>query len=94
MESTQFLKVTTIVYESDDLDEIIGESNARSYKRTVLIPYVNIYFLQEGIDKRETEIILDDGETIIALEKLAVIEEKWHKWYELNYSLHFYSKLN
>jgi hypothetical protein len=94
MISTEFLKVLTIVYETDDLDEIIGDSNARSFKRHVLIPYSNIFFLQEGIDKRETEIILIDGETIIALEKLATIEEKWHKWYELNHSLHFYTKSN
>ena len=94
MESTEFLKVMTIVYETNDLDEIIGDSNARSYKRHVLIPYINIFFVQEGIDKRETEIILIDGETIIALEKMAVIEERWHKWYELNHSLTFYTKTN
>ena len=94
MESTEFLKVMTIVYETNDLDEIIGDSNARSYKRHVLIPYINIFFVQEGIAKRETEIILIDGETIIALKKMAVIEEKWHKWYELNHSLTFYTKSN
>ena len=94
MANEEFLKVLTLVYESDELEEIIGESNAKSYKRHVLIPYSNIFFLQEGIDKRETEIILLDGETIIALEKIVVIEEKWHNWYDKNYSLHFYSKFN
>ena len=94
MANEEFLKVLILVYESDELEEIIGESNARSFKRHVLIPYSNIFFLQEGIDKRETEIILIDGETIIALEKLAVIEEKWHNWYELNHSLTFYTKSN
>ena len=94
MANEEFLKVLTLVYETDELEEIIGDSNAKSYKRHVLIPFNNIFFLQEGIDKRETEIILIDGETIIALEKFAVIEEKWHKWYDKNYSLHFYSKFN
>ena len=94
MANEEFLNVLTLVYETDELEEIIGDSNAKSYKRHVLIPFNNIFFLQEGIDKRETEIILVDGETIIALEKFTVIEEKWHKWYDKNYSLHFYSKFN
>ena len=76
MANEEFLNVLTLVYETDELEEIIGDSNAKAYKRNVLIPYSNIFFLQEGIDKRETEIILVDGETIIALEKIAVIEEK------------------
>jgi hypothetical protein len=94
MANDEFLKIQTIVYESDDLDEIIGESNAKSYKRTALIPYNTIFFCQEGIDRRETEIVLHTGETIIALEKLAVIEEKWQNWYNKNYTLQFYNKFN
>jgi hypothetical protein len=93
MESIDFLKVLTVVYESDDLDEIISKE-AKAYKRFVIVPFANIFYMQEGIDKRETEIILEDGEIIIALEKIAVIEEKWQKWYQLNYSLTFYTKLN
>lgn len=94
MVNDDFLSVLTLVYETDELEEIIGDSNAKAYKRHVLIPYNNIFFLQEGIDKRETEIILVDGETIIALEKMSLIQDKWQNWYNKNYSLHFYSKFN
>jgi hypothetical protein len=94
MESTEFLNVLTLVYEDNDLDEIIGNTNPKTYKRQIVIPYANIFFVQEGIDKHQTEIYLSDGELIIALEKIAVIEEKWHLWYNKYYSLHFYTKAN
>ncbi len=80
MENTEFLKVLILVYEHDEADEIIGTSNGKSFKRQILIPFINIFFIQEALDKRETEIILIDGETIIALEKFAIIEAKWYEW--------------
>ena len=42
--------------------------------------FINIFFITEALDKRETEIMLIDGETIYALEKFAVIEAKWQEW--------------
>jgi hypothetical protein len=94
MESTEFLKVLILVYEYDDVDEIIGTSNGKSYKRQILIPFSNIFFIQESLDKRETEIILIDGESILALEKFAVIEAKWYEWTNQHNSLIKNSKLN
>jgi hypothetical protein len=94
MESTEFLKVLILVYEYDDVDEIIGTTNGKSYKRQILIPFANIFFIQEGLDKRETEIILIDGESIIALEKFAVIEDKWCEWTNQHNSLIKNSKSN
>jgi hypothetical protein len=94
MESTEFLKVIILVYEYDDVDEIIGTSNGKSYKRQMLIPFINIFFITEGLDKNETEIMLIDGETIFALEKFAVIEAKWQEWSNYNNSLLKKTKLN
>jgi hypothetical protein len=94
MESTEFLKVLILVYEYDDADEIIGTSNGKSYKRNILIPFANIFFIQEALDKRETEIILTDGESILALEKFAVIEAKWAEWNNQHNSLFKNSKFN
>jgi hypothetical protein len=94
MESTEFLKVLILVYEYDDVDEIIGTSNGKSYKRQILIPFINIFFIQEALDKRETEIMLIDGETIYALEKFAVIEAKWQEWSNQYNSLFKNSKYN
>ena len=94
MESTEFLKVLILVYEYDDVDEIIGTSNGKSYKRHILIPFINIFFIQEALDKRETEIMLVDGETIIALEKFAIIEAKWQEWSNEHNSLLKKTKLN
>lgn len=94
MENNDFLKVLTLVYEYDDVDEIIGNTNSKSYKRNILIPYINIFFIQEALDKRETEIMLTDGEIIIALEKFAVIEEKWQNWNNYNNSLLKHTKFN
>ena len=93
MENADFLKVLTAVYEESELDEIIN-TDPKVYKRFVIIPYSNIFFIQEGLDKRETEIILINGETILALEKVAVIEDKWHKWNELNNTLLLSTKSN
>jgi hypothetical protein len=94
MESTEFLKVLILVYEYDDVDEIIGTSNGKSYKRQILIPFINIFFITEGLDKRETEIMLIDGETIYALEKFAIIEAKWQEWSNQYNSLFKNSKYN
>lgn len=94
MESTEFLKVLILVYEYDDVDEIIGTSNGKSYKRQMLIPFINIFFITEGLDKNETEIMLIDGEAIYALEKFAVIEAKWQEWSNQNNSLLKNTKLN
>lgn len=94
MESTEFLKVLTLVYEYDDVDEIIGTSSGKSFKRQILIPFINIFFIQEALDKRETEIMLTDGEIIIALEKFAVIEAKWQEWNNNHNSLIKHTKLN
>ena len=89
-----FLKVLTLVYEYDEADEIIGTISNKSFKRHILIPYINIFFIQEALDKRETEIMLTDGEIIIALEKFAVIEEKWQIWNSQHNSLIKHTKLN
>tara|TARA_R110000868_G_scaffold156424_2_gene383269 strand:+ start:675 stop:959 length:285 start_codon:yes stop_codon:yes gene_type:complete len=94
MESTEFLKVLILVYEYDDVDELIGKSNGKSYKRQILIPFINIFFIQEALDKRETEIMLIDGETIYALEKFAIIEAKWQEWSNENNSLLKKTKFN
>lgn len=94
MESTEFLKVLILVYEYDDVDELIGTSNGKSYKRQILIPFINIFFIQEALDKRETEIMLIDGETIYALEKFAIIEAKWQEWSNENNSLLKKTKFN
>jgi hypothetical protein len=94
MESTEFLKVLILVYEYDDVDEIISTSNGKSYKRQILIPFINIFFIQEALDKRETEIMLIDGETIYALEKFAIIEAKWQEWSNQYNSLFKNSKYN
>ena len=94
MESTEFLKVLILVYEYDDVDELIGTSNGKSYKRQILIPFINIFFIQEALDKRETEIMLIDGEIIYALEKFAVIEAKWQEWSNENNSLLKKTKFN
>ena len=83
MASTDFLKVMTIVYDNDDLDDIIGNTNSKTYKRLVVVPYANIFILQEGLDKRQSEFHLIDGDIIIALENITVLEELWH--------FHFYS---
>ena len=94
MESTEFLKVLILVYEIDEADEIIGTSNGKSYKRQILIPFANIFFIQEALDKRETEIILIDGESILALEKFAIIEAKWAEWNNQHNLLFKNSKYN
>jgi hypothetical protein len=94
MESTEFLKVLILVYEYDETDEIIGTSNGKSYKRHILIPFANIFFIQEALDKRETEIILIDGESILALEKFAIIEAKWSEWNHQHNLLYKNSKFN
>jgi len=94
MESTEFLKVLILVYEYDETDEIIGTSNGKSYKRNILIPFGNIFLIQEALDKRETEIILIDGESIFALEKFAIIEAKWSEWSNQHNSLLKNSKNN
>tara|TARA_R110000868_G_scaffold158314_1_gene386290 strand:+ start:537 stop:821 length:285 start_codon:yes stop_codon:yes gene_type:complete len=94
MASTDFLKVMTIVYENDDLDDIIGNTNSKTYKRLVVVPYANIFILQEGLDKRQSEIHLIDGDVIIALENITVLEELWHLWYTKQHSLDFYTKSN
>ena len=93
MENGEFLKIISLVYEDSELDEIIN-TEPKVYKRLVLVPYANIFFMQEGLDRRETEIILINGETILAYEKIAVIESKWQKWYELNNKLSLYTKSN
>jgi len=94
MDSTDFLKVMTIVYENDDLDDIIGNTNSKTYKRLIVLPYENIFILQEGLDKRQSEIHLIDGDVIIALENITVLEELWHLWYTKHNLLQFYTKLN
>lgn len=94
MASTDFLKVMTIVYDNDDLDDIIGNTNSKTYKRLVVVPYANIFILQEGLDKRQSEIHLIDGDIIIALENITVLEELWHLWYTKQHSLDFYTKSN
>lgn len=94
MASTDFLKVMSIVYENDDLDDIIGNTNSKTYKRLVIVPYANIFILQEGLDKRQSEIHLIDGDIIIALENITVLEELWHLWYTKQHSLDFYTKSN
>jgi hypothetical protein len=94
MDSTDFLKVRTIVYENDDLDDIIGNTNSKTYKRLIVLPYENIFILQEGLDKRQCEIHLIDGDVIIALENITVLEELWHLWYTKHNLLQFYTKLN
>jgi hypothetical protein len=94
MASTDFLKVMTIVYENDDLDDIIGNTNSKTYKRLIVLPYENIFILQEGLDKRQSEIHLIDGDVIIALENITVLEELWHLWYTKHNLLQFYTKSN
>jgi len=94
MDSTDFLKVMTIVYENDDFDDIIGNTNSKTYKRLIVLPYENIFILQEGLDKRQCEIHLIDGDVIIALENITKLEELWHLWYTKHNLLQFYTKSN
>lgn len=94
MASDDFLKVTTLIYEYDETDHIIGTTDSKPFKRNILIQYATIFYIMESLDKRETEIILIDGESIIALEKFAVIEEKWQAWNDNNNSLINKTKIN
>lgn len=82
-----------IINVCDDYeDDILGKFSC--YKRKICIPFVHIYYIQECIDKKETEIGLSDGQIIIAIEKYEIIYQKWLNWINDSSRQSFYTKAN
>ncbi len=73
-------------------DDLLG--NQKYYRRKICVPFVHIYYIQECIDKKETEIGLTDGQIIIANERYEIIYQKWFDWINNDSRLGFYSKAN
>lgn len=73
-------------------DDILG--NSQFYRRKIAVPFCHIYYIQECIDKKETEIGLTDGQIIIANERYESIYQKWLNWINDNSRLGFYTKSN
>jgi len=82
MEQQQFLQVLAYLdpnYGDEDDSLLYGKSEL--VKRVVCVPMANIYYLQEGIDKGTTDIVLEDGDVITALVNYKTIFEIWQEWY-------------
>jgi hypothetical protein len=80
MEISQFLKVRII--KTDDESEDILLSKAKRQTAIAMIPLENIYYIQEGDERDTTEIILEDGDIIIAIENVFIIFQLWERWYK------------
>jgi len=75
-----FIKVPIWIVPSSDLEDIIDQE-PEYIKRMAMIPLASISYMHDGIEKGTTEIVLIDGEIIIAAEKYSVIFGAWEDWY-------------
>jgi hypothetical protein len=75
-----FLRIPIWIVPSSDLEDIINQE-PEYIKRMAMIPLESISYMHDGIEKNTTEIVLLDGEIIIAAEKYSVIFGAWDEWY-------------
>lgn len=77
-----FLKVPIWIEpdtDEDSIDKLIKPS--QPYKRIAMIPFDFIMYMHEGEDRKTTEIVLEDGDILVAAEKYDIIFGLWEKWY-------------
>ena len=87
----ELLQVIINIYDEYE-DDILG--NYSFHKRKISVPFIHIYYIQECIDKKETEIGLTDGQIIIAQERYEIIYQKWLNWINESSKFSFYTKFN
>lgn len=76
-----FIKVMAVLVEDFDEDQDLTLHPPKTYKRWVMIPFENISMVQEGIDRKTTDIILYDGEVVNCNSKYEDVFDEWEKWY-------------
>ncbi len=64
--------------ESDDPDPAMP---VRMIRRIAVIPLESIAYVQEGINRATTTIVLADGDVFLADENHEVIFNYWNRWY-------------
>jgi hypothetical protein len=79
----EFIQVPIwIARDIDEDDDILSIVNPNpELKRLALIPMELIGYMYDGIERKTTEIILKDGEVIIAAESFDVLTQVWAEWY-------------
>lgn len=76
----QLLKLVVWVNpdESEDPDPALP---VRMIRRMAVIPIESIAYIQEGINRATTTIVLVDGDLFLADEHHEVIFDYWNRWY-------------
>lgn len=64
--------------ESDDPDPAIPQ---RMIRRMAVIPLESIAYVQEGLNRSTTTIVLADGDTFLADVGYEIIFDYWQRWY-------------
>lgn len=81
-----FLKVP-IVYDPSE-DEEVEEYMRKVYRRMAVVPFENIYYIQENVDKNYCDIILEDGDILTAMVPYDSIFDVWQNWYNAQLTSH------
>ena len=80
-----FLKVP-VVY--DPSDEDVESYMRKQYRRMAVVPFENIYYIQENEDKNYTDIILQDGDLLTAMVPYDTIFSVWEEWFKAQANSH------
>ena len=80
MEMMHFLKLVVWVdpHEDEDHDPALP---TRLIRRMACIPIESIAYVQEGVNRATTTIVLADGDVFLADEPYETIFEAWQTWY-------------
>lgn len=80
MEMIHFLQVTVWVDPDEDEDRDPAMP-LRLLRRMACIPLESIAYVQEGVNRSTTTIVLADGDVFLADADYSVIFEAWQNWY-------------
>ena len=75
-----FMKLVVWVDPNED-QEYDPAMPSRLIKRMACIPIESIAYIQEGINRTTTTIVLADGDVFLADEDYEVIFDAWQNWY-------------
>lgn len=80
MQIEHFLRVHVWCVNQDDNDDPLLSSPTEYFKRVACIPFTNISYIQESVDFSNTDIIMKDGEVIVACIRYDAIFDAWQEF--------------
>lgn len=92
MQLEHFLRCQIWCASHEENDDPLLSTPPSYFKRVACIPFENISYIQESVDFNNTDVVMQDGEVIVACVRYDVIFTAWQEYMDMyqNQIIHFY----